>query len=319
MNHSCTKMPHFYSHGSLLVLFCFVLSPPGTWSFVLTHRNTGLGHVSVRTMAPSTSRDAKRKKKKAPASKGRTGGFGRVSEAKNPNTVDDGDYSVFPSLDQNVKETLVPWIGETAEDASGELPPEITDRLAQIYGFRHFNYASTEEEDNNETSDSFGDLLASSNANTNKSEFDDILKPSTGGDDSFADLLATATGGSSDSGSASAPTTAIAQNLPLSSLEPFSKFRVLHVDPLVIAIDDFMSEDICNKYVAMSEAPPSPKSEGPMQIRSRTVGKDHAAKSQRTSTTWFHHYKGVPELMAKASRLLGLNDINCWEEPQTVR
>ncbi|KAL3805261.1 hypothetical protein ACHAW5_003226 [Stephanodiscus triporus] len=42
----------------------------------------------------------------------------------------------------------------------------------------------------------------------------------------------------------------------------------------------------------------------------------------RTSTTWFHHYAGVPELVAKASRLLGLDDVDDirrWEEPQTVR
>ena len=53
--------------------------------------------------------------------------------------------------------------------------------------------------------------------------------------------------------------------------------------------------------------------------QSRTVGKDSRSQAQRTSTTWFHYYEGVPELMAKASRLLGLEDIQRWEEPQTVR
>lgn len=55
------------------------------------------------------------------------------------------------------------------------------------------------------------------------------------------------------------------------------------------------------------------------KTRSKTVGKDANAKSQRTSTTWFHHYRNVPELMVKASRLLGLDTIDRWEEPQTVR
>ena len=53
--------------------------------------------------------------------------------------------------------------------------------------------------------------------------------------------------------------------------------------------------------------------------QSQTVGKDSRSKAQRTSTTWFHYYEGVPELMAKASRLLGLEGIGRWEEPQTVR
>ena len=50
-----------------------------------------------------------------------------------------------------------------------------------------------------------------------------------------------------------------------------------------------------------------------------TVKIDEESKAQRTSTTWFSHYKNVPALMAKASRLLGLEGIDRWEEPQTVR
>ncbi len=53
--------------------------------------------------------------------------------------------------------------------------------------------------------------------------------------------------------------------------------------------------------------------------QSRTIGTDSYSRAQRTSTTWFHHYGGVPELIAKASRILGLESINRWEEPQTVR
>lgn len=41
---------------------------------------------------------------------------------------------------------------------------------------------------------------------------------------------------------------------------------------------------------------------------------------QRTSTTWFHRYSAVPELMAKASALVGVPfEEGRWEEAQTVR
>jgi hypothetical protein len=134
----------------------------------------------------------------------------------------------------------------------------------------------------------------------------------------FADLIASATGGEVSTKS-TARNRAQSADLPLSSLAPFSELRVLHVDPLVIAIDDFFTNAECDRYVSMSKAPASKNSNAPLMTRSKTVGKDALAKAQRTSTTWFHHFKEVPELMAKASRLLGLDDITNWEEPQTVR
>ena len=91
------------------------------------------------------------------------------------------------------------------------------------------------------------------------------------------------------------------------------------MDPLVLAVDDFFTEEECDRYIGMSTQTGQADDKKPMQIRSRTVGKDAQAKAQRTSTTWFHHYSQVPELMAKASRLLGLDGISQWEEPQTVR
>ena len=103
----------------------------------------------------------------------------------------------------------------------------------------------------------------------------------------------------------------------IANLPQFSKFRVLHVDPMVLAIDDFFTNDECDRYIAMSENPTDDKEL--YQTRSKTVGKDSQSKAQRTSTTWFHHYKNVPELMSKASRLLGLDGIDHWEEAQTVR
>jgi predicted 2-oxoglutarate/Fe(II)-dependent dioxygenase YbiX len=84
---------------------------------------------------------------------------------------------------------------------------------------------------------------------------------------------------------------------------------------MVLQIDDFFTDEECDRYVTMSLS----DKKQVMESRSPTVGKDANAKAQRTSTTWYHHYKGVPELMSKASRLLGLDGIDHWEEPQTVR
>jgi hypothetical protein len=106
--------------------------------------------------------------------------------------------------------------------------------------------------------------------------------------------------------------------LPIDKLPPFEKFKVLHVDPLVISVEDFFTDEECDRYVAVSENPPK-NFDSPLQSRSKTVGKDSMAESQRTSTTWFHHYKGVPELISKAARLFGIDSIDLFEEPQTVR
>jgi hypothetical protein len=101
----------------------------------------------------------------------------------------------------------------------------------------------------------------------------------------------------------------------ISKLPPFDQFHVLHVDPLVLKIPSFFTAEECDAYVAM----PSSMGAEMYQTGSLTVGKDAQAQAQRTSTTWFNHYRNVPALMAKASRLLGLDGIDQWEEPQTVR
>lgn len=45
----------------------------------------------------------------------------------------------------------------------------------------------------------------------------------------------------------------------------------------------------------------------------------HSLRYQRTSTTWFHRFSAVPELMAKASALVGVPfEEGRWEEAQTV-
>ncbi|KAL3910945.1 MAG: hypothetical protein SGILL_007484 [Bacillariaceae sp.] len=293
-----------------------------------------------------SKKSAKKSKKKVTNSS--TGGFGKVAAAvAKPKPKSDSkneDYSVFPALDPNVAETLVSAPASLQEE-SGYLPAEIYDRLDQIYGFPNFNYettSTTELEEDEETDDndelSFGDLLAAAPPSESTTSTKTNTKSSLS-DNDFADLLSAATGGpvppSSPSSSAAAdssPTSKTATNLrrDISKLPPFEKFRVLHVDPLVLAIDDFFTDEECDRYIDISVAPTAGKgdsnnddNDGPevesFQTRSKTVGKDSSAKSQRTSTTWFHHFKNVPELMAKASRLVGLDTIAQWEEPQTVR
>ena len=273
------------------------------------------------------------------------------------------DYSVFPKLEPQVAETLITSPPSLSEEAD-LLPLEIYDRLDQIYGFPNFNYeekpttttaaANTQQEgDEDQAGDpmSITDLLsASPTTSTLASTASSSSASSKMSDTDFADLLAVATGGGgggSDTRTSSltstpskilstaspSPTGASDTLNEISDLPPFDRFRVLHVDPLVLAIDDFFTEEECDKYVEMSLSPnkvdnghneadddnSTNSKVAALETKSKTVGKDAAAKSQRTSTTWFHHYERVPELMAKASRLIGLDGITHWEEPQTVR
>jgi len=294
---------------------------------------------------------AKKKTKKKKSTNASGGGFGKVVkvkvEEKEP-SKEGKDFSVFPALESQVADTLVPSFPDLIHEV-GELPGEIYDRLDQIYGFPRFNYMPSEQSEETELNDvSFTDLLSATPKEESKLSDDDfasLLATATTresesklSDDDFASLFATATGESesklSDDNFASLFATATGASVctssvtpahedstadTISKLGPFSKMRVLHIDPLVVAIDDFFTDDECDRYVAMSTAPTNNKNDSPFQTNSMTVGKDALAKSQRTSTTWFHHYKSVPELMAKASRLLGLEGIDQWEEPQTVR
>lgn len=214
------------------------------------------------------------KKRRAEASSS-GGGFGGGTANKKHSV---GDYDIFPALEPRVRETFVP----VKDDAVG-LSPEIYQRLDQIYGFPSFNYAGEEISSSVSTSSPLDYLLDPTNGASN--EKDKVEE------DSLMDL-------SSD----------------LQLLPAFGSIRVLHVDPMVIAIDDFFTSDECDRYVNASQS-----NRHILQSRSPTVGKDATAKAQRTSTTFYHPYQHVPELMSKASRLLGLQSIDCWEEPQTVR
>lgn len=100
----------------------------------------------------------------------------------------------------------------------------------------------------------------------------------------------------------------------------FPGIRLLHADPVVFEVENFFSPQECDAYVAMSTLKQSGRRKGglePMELQSATTSSQF--QQQRTSTTWFHAYASAPELIAKASLLLGVDDYRKWEEPQTVR
>ena len=263
------------------------------------HHGSPTSRIDSRLMAKT-----KNKKKKTKAKVG-GGGFGRTEQVKSID-VNKGDYSVFPALEPPVAQSLIPSPPQLQE--TGPLPGEVYDRLDKIYGFPRFNYANDDADESSGMS--FDDLISSTPdaASTSKSS------SSSMSDLDFANLLATATG---DEPTSTTPSTVNSNMDSIAELPQFSEFRVLHVDPLVLAVDDFFTDEECDRYVKLSD---NKDEDAPaFETRSKTVGKDRLAKSQRTSTTWFHHYRSVPELMSKASRLLGLDGIDHWEEPQTVR
>lgn len=101
----------------------------------------------------------------------------------------------------------------------------------------------------------------------------------------------------------------------------FSGIRLLYADPVVFEVEDFFTPAECEAYIAMSTKS-LPKRQGglkPKEVRSATTSSQSQYQQHRTSTTWFHHFSSTPELVAKASVLLGINDRRLWEEPQTVR
>jgi hypothetical protein len=323
-----------YPRISILILFACGQAE----SFqVVVNRSRG-NRATTSTLLAKTNNN--NKKVKTPASAGKaSSGFGKVTAKTTsikPEEKLDADYSVFPALDSFVADTLLQAPASLQEE-SGFLPAEIYDRLDQIYGFPNFNYETLPQnkETTNEDMLSFGDLLSFSPPSSASSSSSSTIKSSSLSDDIFADLLAAATGGDdiettltsgnpSSRDSTRSTVDSVDIKTDISKLPPFDKFRVLHVDPLVLAVDDFFTQEECDRYVDISLSPPKSSDTGlpqteSLQTRSKTVGKDAAAKSQRTSTTWFHHYKDVPELLAKATRLVGLDTMERWEEPQTVR
>ncbi len=104
---------------------------------------------------------------------------------------------------------------------------------------------------------------------------------------------------------AKVPLDLIASTRPtLDTADP--KLRVVHLDPLVLTIDDFLSTDECADVIALTERYEP--------TRSPTFG---ASGVTRTSTTWYVRYQEVVRSLDRASRLVGL-PIEHFEEPQIV-
>ena len=236
-----------------------------------------------------------------------------------------GDYAIFPPLEKEVKDTLI--ASDPSITSNGELPEEIYARIGFVHGFPRFNYLSSssfddglEIEDTTDSSSeslSFSDLLGTPSNNS--------LLSSSSSNISLSDISSSSSKMKqimdiTDISSNPDDVTVHANILDsVSKIPAFDQFRILHIDPLIIAIDNFFTDEECDRYISMSEETTASTDGGSVMTRSRTVGKDANAKAQRTSTTWFHPYKNVPELMAKCARLFGVENISQFEEPQTVR
>lgn len=296
------------------------------------------GPALPRSVALRASKSAAAKKKGKKKASG--GGFGSSpsprgnKQAKSRGGGDSGGI-VYPDLEPQVLQTLVPSpIDGADEGSSGVLSEEMYDRLEEIYGFKKFNFGGanaiytrigTAGQANEEQNDAFDDIISVGGSAASQSDsILDGLFSSPGDSSSSSSISLDDIIGPSASAESKTSSTQAAYDL--NGIPPFQKFRVLHTDPMVLAIDDFFTAEECDEYVQMSQdseqsdEKPSTENLQPMLLgQSQTVGKDSRSKAQRTSTTWFHYYEGVPQLMAKASRLLGIEAIERFEEPQTVR
>jgi len=315
-------------------------------AFVIPLTSTRYTHHihHLPTVALCASKSAAKNKKKNKSSKQKGGGFGAAPTSSRKGSKQ--DTIKYPELEDKVLQTLVPST-QTNEGEGSVLSEEMYDRIEEIYGLEKFNFggenaiyksigtvdsspSSANDEDIVESSDSdgslFDDILSGGSSQSSSNALDGLLSPTTLSTPAISldDILpsdSTQEKSSTQENQSSSSSTFDLNNIP-----PFEKFCVLHTDPMVLAIDDFFTEEECDKYVQLSldaeksDEQPSLSNLQPMLLgKSQTVGKDSRSQAQRTSTTWFHYFEGVPDLMAKASRLLGLKGIDRWEEPQTVR
>ena len=307
---------------------------PSTSSSRYTHH---IHQLPIAALQASKSA-AKNKKKNKSSNKQKGGGFGAAPTSSRKGSKK--DTIKYPELEDKVLQTLVP----SSSTVCSILSEEMYDRLEEIYGLEKFNFGGenaiyksigTVDSSSSSSNDSgdvtegndgslFDDILSGggSSSSQSSSALDDLLSPSTLSTPAISlnDILP------SDDSTQESQSSSSSSTFDLNNIKPFEKFRVLHTDPMVLAVDDFFTEEECDKYIQMSlDAEESDEQSSltnlqPMLLgKSQTVGKDSRSQAQRTSTTWFHYFEGVPELMAKASRLLGLEGIDRWEEPQTVR
>jgi hypothetical protein len=131
--------------------------------------------------------------------------------------------------------------------------------------------------------------------------FDELISSSsrkpTLSDGNSADLLATGTGGTVSTSDEDSEMDSI------SSLPLFTKFWVLHIDPLVVAVDDFLTDEECYRYVAMSTAPSDKSEDAPLETRSMTVGKDAFSSVRKHSHGFrsrFHAQRSILRSILRA-------------------
>jgi prolyl 4-hydroxylase len=90
---------------------------------------------------------------------------------------------------------------------------------------------------------------------------------------------------------------------------PKMQLRLLHQSPPILAIDNFLTGEDCEKVKETVDHG------GAYQVNSATFS---GALSTRTSTSWFCQYAQVPMLLAKAHHALNI-PLETMEEPQIVR
>jgi len=329
MSHSLTTSSFYHSYRMVQL-------------FQPKQQRKGESFLSAKKGSGSKNKKKKGRGGGAGGNPNTSGGFGKVATAGNDmgnaGDKENGDYVTFPALNEDVQRTIEP---SSAKTVTKDLSQDIYNRIAHIYGLENFNYPDGWFDDENDEKKTEAASLSLNDILSSKS--DDISsKPSilssaigslsvesqsvSSSSEDFSDLISLATGGGNLE-SMSPKNTAVervekSQKLHISNLPPFSNFRVLHLDPMVLVIDDFFSSEECDRYVDLCATETIEKSGDDaksLMVQSKTVGKDSVSKAQRTSTTWFHHFKSVPELMSKASRLMGLEGIERWEEPQVVR
>jgi len=88
--------------------------------------------------------------------------------------------------------------------------------------------------------------------------------------------------------------------------------RLVHLDPPVLCIDNFFTDEECDAYQAIRD------SEDDAHCLEQSATFSSSSMSTRTSTTWFLRYQAVPAFLAKASALTGM-PVSHFEEPQLVR
>jgi hypothetical protein len=246
----------------LVVVFLY----PGIVSSFILRQSPAKSAISYHTLFLAKVKTKNQKKKtKSKSSVGSSpsgGGFAKKDESTKSSGPDD-DYVMFPKLEPNVCETILQTPSSMMEEIerTGSVPLEVYDRLEQIYGFPNFNHEISsvekiieEEQNNDEEEDgsfSFEDLLAAPSPSVSNTNTKDTTTTSY-----FSDLIAAATGGDQvekkqDSSNDKENNTVAKSEMrnAISSLTQFEKVQVLHLDPLILQVDDFLSEEVSNILV----------------------------------------------------------------------